>query len=113
VGYLRAPVAISVEVRIVGDADRRVFRLASAVGEDGIRLERPAPFELGRPVDVRFVLPDAAEVLSLRAEVAPADEDGEGEHGGRELTFVAAPSESRQAIHRYVGARLGLPALLG
>ena len=94
---------------MVGDAGRRAFRLAAAVGEDGIRLERPAPFEVGRPVDVRFLLPDAVEALELRAEITLADEDGEGEHGGRELAFLAAPLEARQAIHRYVAQRIGLP----
>ena len=102
--------AVAVEVRVTGDSERRAFRLASAVGEDGIRLERPAPFEVGRPVDVRFLLPDAPTALVLRAEITLAHEDGEGEHGGRELAFLSAPLEARQEIHRYVARRIGLPA---
>ena len=101
--------AVSVEVRVVGDPDRRAFRLARAVSEDGIRLERPAPFEIGRPVDIRFALPDEPEVLALRAEIALGDDDGEGEHGGRELAFIEPGRDARRSIHRYVAARLGLP----
>ncbi|HTA21254.1 MAG TPA: PilZ domain-containing protein, partial [Polyangia bacterium] len=66
---LRAPVAVAVEVR--ADA-RRVFRLAASVGEDGVRLERAAPFEVGRPVEVRFALPTDPGTLTLRAEVLHA-----------------------------------------
>jgi len=116
---LRAPVAVPVELRIAGEAaaaaiaaaggHTRVYRLARAVGVDGLRLERPAPFEIGRPLDVRFVLPDGAAPLALRAELALTDDDGEGERGGREVAFVAPPSEAREAIGRYVAERLGLP----
>lgn len=109
---LRAPVAVSVEIRTAGEPDRRVFRLAAAVGEDGLRLERPAPFDIGRPVDIRFHLPDdAAGSLALRAELALTDDDGEGEHGGRELTFIDAPAEARLRLHHYIADRLGLPPL--
>ena len=108
---LEAPAAVAVEIRISGESAQRVFRLSAAVDEEGLRLERAAPFEIGRPVDVRLLLPDDPEVLDLRAEVALGDGDGEGEHGGRRLTFVAAPAEARHRIHRYVAERLGLPSL--
>src|SRR3954464_8579887 len=109
---LRAPIAVSVEIRTAGEPDRRVFRLAAAVGEDGLRLERPAPFDIGRPVEVRFLLPDdGAGALSLRAQLALADDDGEGEHRGREVTFIEAPAEARFRLHRYIADRLGLPPL--
>jgi len=109
---LRAPLAVPVEVRSQEGAGevRRAFRLSANVGEDGLRLMRPAPFDIGRPVAVAFTLPDAEPVV-LRAEVALADEDGEGENGGRELTFLGAPLEVRQTIHRYLIERLGLPPL--
>jgi len=94
---------------VPGDPDRRAFRLAAAVSEDGLRLERPAPYEIGRPVELRFMLPDDPTVLSLRAEIALSDDDGEGEHGGRELAFIEPGRDARQVIHRYVAARLGLP----
>jgi len=109
---LRAPVAVPVEVRISAGLDaRRVFRLAASVGEDGVRLVRAAPFEIGRPVDVRFVLP-AGEPVEVRAEVLHADADDENEHegaGGRELAFIEPPGAARAAIGAYVRARLGLP----
>jgi hypothetical protein len=109
---LRAPIAVSIEIRTAGEPDRRVFRLAAAIGEDGLRLERPAPFDIGRPVEARFLLPDDTDgTLTLRAALALADEDGEGEHGGRELIFIEAPADARFRLHRYVADRLGLPPL--
>jgi hypothetical protein len=103
---LRAPIAVPVEIRAPA---RRVFRLASNVGEDGVRLARPAPFEPGRPVDVRLALPGGEAPLALRAEVGAPDGDGEG--GSEEavdLIFLAPPQDARQALRRYVLDRLGL-----
>jgi hypothetical protein len=107
---LRAPAAVAVEVRVAAGAEsRRVFRLSTALGEDGVRLLRAAPFEVGRPVDVRFALP-AGEALALRAEVLPVDDDDRLEGaGGRELSFIEPPGEARAAIRAYVRARLALP----
>jgi hypothetical protein len=51
---LGAPAAVPIEVR---SQERRVFRLSREIGDGGVRLEQPAPFEPGRPVDVRFTLP--------------------------------------------------------
>lgn len=109
---LRAPLAVAVEVRSLEGAGevRRAFRLSASVGEDGVRLVRPAPFDVGRPVAISFALPDE-EAVVLRAEVTLADGDGEGERGGRELTFIGAPTDVRQTLHRYVVERLGLPPL--
>ena len=109
---LRAPLAVPVEVRSHEGAGevRRAFRLSANVSEDGLRLVRPAPFDVGRPVAIAFTLPDA-EAVVLRAEVALAEEDGEGEHGGRELAFLEAPADVRSTLHRYVAERLGLPPL--
>jgi hypothetical protein len=108
---LRAPAAVPVEVRVsAGGEARRVFRLSTSVGEDGVRLGRAAPFEVGRPVDVRFALP-SGEALALRAEVLPVDDDEselEGA-GGRELSFIEPPGEARAAIAAYVRTRLSLP----
>jgi hypothetical protein len=96
---LRAPIAVPVEIRA---PRRRVFRLTSAVGEDGIRLARGASLEVGRPVDVRFALPDGG-TWALTAIV------GEGHAEDDELAFVDAPSAAREALRRYVHGRLGLP----
>jgi hypothetical protein len=96
---LRAPIAVPVEIRA---PKRRVFRLAANVGEDGIRLQRGASFEPGRPVDVRFALPDGGG-WTLTAIVA------EGEAQDDELTFIDPPSDAREAMRRYVHGRLGLP----
>ena len=115
---LRAPIAVTVEVRAEG---RRVFRLAANVGEDGLSLERPAPFELGRPVDLSFAMPDGVERLELVARVEESDEDADEERrddrerdgqGGRELTFLKLSDDDRQILRRYVIARLGLAETL-
>jgi hypothetical protein len=116
---LRAPLAVPVEIRVDARADaRRVFRLSASVGEDGVRLVRPAPFEIGRPVTVRFVLPMSSSTsersapLTLDAELLHADVDDERTHegdGGRELTFQHPASEAREEIRAYVRARLSLP----
>jgi hypothetical protein len=107
---LRAPIAVAVEIRA---GARRVFRLAENLGEDGITLVRPAPFEAGRPVEARFVLPDAGEPLALRAELLPIDGDEQAAadgDGGRALRFLDPPQDARAALRRYVQERLGLPA---
>jgi hypothetical protein len=91
-----------VPVEIRAPKARRVFRLAWNVGEDGMELVRGSTFDRGRPVDVRFPLPDG-EVLSLRAEVTGADAEDDA------LTFIDAPADARAALRRYVHDRLGLP----
>jgi hypothetical protein len=103
---LRAPIAVPVEIR---GPKRRLHRLAWAIGEDGLRLEQPAPFERGRPVDVRFALPDG-ETLVLRAQMADDEDDPDHDERSRELAFLSPPEEARLAIHRYVKERLELPS---
>lgn len=109
---LRAPIAVTVEVRAAG---RRVFRLAENLGEDGIALERPAPFDVGRPVEVTFALPDDPTLLRLpaRLEVRSGDEDDDREDGagGRALTFLAVGEDDRHRLQDYVRDRLDLPEL--
>jgi hypothetical protein len=102
--------AVPIEIRVATGADaRRAFRLSASVGEDGVRLGRAAPFEVGRPVDVRFALP-AGEALALRAEVLPVGDDGDELEGagGRELAFIEPSGEARAAIRAYVRGRLSL-----
>jgi len=101
VSSLRAPIAVPVEIRA---PKRRVFRLSANVGEDGVRLARGASFEPGRPVDIRFDLPDGGGALALPAIV------GEGHGEDDELGFVNPSAEAREAIRRYVHGRLGLPS---
>jgi PilZ domain len=98
--------AVPVEIRAPA---RRVFRLALDVGEDGVKLGRPVPFEPGRPVELSFVLPDGEEALALRAEVGAPDDDREGDQA-TELIFLEPPEAARAAIRRYVRERLGLPS---
>jgi hypothetical protein len=113
---LRAPIAVTVEVRAAG---RRVFRLAANLGEDGLALERPAPFERGRPVEITFALPDGADRLRLDARVEAGaqdhddNDDGEGGRGGpaggRELAFLSVDEDASRLLRAYVIERLGLP----
>jgi hypothetical protein len=109
---LRAPAGVPVEVRArIGTGVQRVFRLSQSVGEDGVRLVRPAPFEPGRPVEIAFALP-GGPTLRLGAEVLHADADDERTNegaGGRELTFIEVPGEAREALRGYVRGRLSLP----
>src|SRR5436305_8716223 len=106
---LQAPAAVPVELRA---SRRRVFRLSREIGEEGLRLERPAPFELGEPVEIRFLLPGTEEPMTLRASVeAVDDEDERSGLGGRGLRLIEAPHEARHALHRYVAQRLGLPSV--
>ena len=105
---LLAPAAVPVELRA---ARRRVFRLSHEVGEEGVRLASPAPFEIGEPVELRLRLPDAEQPLALRAEVELVGDEREegGARGGCGLRFIEPPHELRQALAGYVSQRLGLP----
>ncbi len=98
---LRAPIAIPVEIRA---ETGRAFRLAAAIGEDGMRLETPLPFEGGRVVEARFALPDGPR-LTL-----PARLDGVEDEPADALSFLEPSADARQALHRYVAERLELPA---
>ena len=107
---LHAPLATVVEIR---GPKQRVFRLARSVGEDALALETAAPFEPGRPVRVRFSLPDGQvlPILEARVEMADDEADPSGESGGSRLAFRDPPRDARQAVNAYVADRLGLPAL--
>jgi hypothetical protein len=107
---LAAPAAVPVEVI---SADRRVFRLSSEIGLGGLRLQKPAPFEPGRPVKVRFSLPGQSLRLEVEAEVVVTGDpvEQEGEKGGLGISFREPTPETRAFITAYVGDRLGLPPL--
>jgi hypothetical protein len=111
----RAPIAVPVEIRA---GKRRVYRLAYNVGEDGLTLERAAPFDDGRPVEVRFALPlpDATVTLTLQAELQAGyhdavDENGKREPalGGSELAFREPSPNDVEELRRYVKGRLTRP----
>jgi hypothetical protein len=98
---LRAPIAVPVEIR--ADAGR-AFRLAAAVGEDGMRFETAVPFEAGRLCEARFALPDGPFL------VLPARLDGRDGEPADSLRFLEPPADARRALHRYVADRLELPS---
>jgi hypothetical protein len=90
----------------------RIFRLSRELGEEGVTLERPAPFELGARVELRLMLPGGEEPITLRARVEALDDAEElAEQGGRGLRFLEPPHEARRALRTYVAQRLGLPSL--
>jgi hypothetical protein len=106
---LRAPIAVPVEIRLDARAGApRVFRLASNVGEDGLRLGAGLPFETGRLVEARFRLPDG-EPLALPARVTGGGVDREPADEPGELTFIEPPRDARAALNAYVIDRLELP----
>ena len=115
---LRAPIAVPVEIRADARAGaRRAFRLAWNIGEDGLRLCGDLPFELGRIVEARLLLPDG-QALALRAHVTAGscdrdpserNDDPAASDDAGELSFVDPPSDARAALRRYVIERLELP----
>jgi hypothetical protein len=110
---LSAPAAVPIELRA---ADRRSYRLSEEIGTGGIRLCQAAPFEPGRPVEVRFSLPGApaGAVMVMNAEIVTTgdpSEDG-GERGGAALYFLNPTPDERAALATYVSDRLGIPLLL-
>lgn len=113
---LQAPAAVPIEVRT---SQRRVFRLSHLIGEEGVQLLVPAPFEIGEPVSVRLRLPEreagesTGETLDLRAviELLGDTAEREGADGGCGLRFVDPPRDARQTIAAYVAHRLGLPPI--
>lgn len=111
VGFgLEAPAAVPVEIRA---GDRRVYRLSSAIGDKGLRLVRPAPFELGQPVELRFALPDSEAPLTIGAEVEGLGEEAErdGDAGGCGMRFIKPHPVLVDHLLGYVLARLSLPPL--
>lgn len=78
----------------------------------GIRLRRAAPFEPGRPVNVRFTLPGGTTSFSLEAEVVEIGDPSEaGDGGGAALYFLDPSVEMKSALAGYVAERLGIPQL--
>jgi hypothetical protein len=67
------------------------------VGEDGVRLVRPAPFEPGRPVEIAFALPDGP-TLRLRAEVWHTRTTRRGAAVGYAQPMFLAESQAPGAI---------------
>lgn len=107
---LAAKAAVVVEIVA---PEGRVFRLSSQVGEGGIDLRMPLPFEQGRHVRVRFRLPGDTTLQEVDAQIEvlglPVEE--EGERGGCGLRFLGAPVHVQTDVMNYVVARLKLPPL--
>ena len=108
---LLAPAAVPVELRVPqARGTTRVYRLCRAVGQEGLELERPVPFEPHRRVEVRFGLPGGDTVISLRGELVLIGDEAEeeGHAGAAGVAFIDPPTEAQRALASYVLPRLGL-----
>ncbi|HZS39761.1 MAG TPA: hypothetical protein VFF06_23170 [Polyangia bacterium] len=105
---LRAPLRVPVELR----ARTRWFRLAHAVGLDGLSLGSAAPDEAEGALDLAFHLPGDARPIRCRARVHEVVVDrGERETERaekRDVRFLDLDEDGRARIERYVEERLGL-----
>lgn len=96
---------MTVEVReVAGRPDPvRRFRLARAVGRDGIDLLRPLDLAAGTPVLVRLRLPGQDRLLELAGTVA-----ADSPEGPRGIQLGDLPARDRADIVAYVEERLRL-----
>lgn len=102
---MQVPIYVPVELRPEGAAGPRHFRLALAVGMEGLRLRSAVPDELAdRPLRLRFHLPleldpkpEALEVVA-RAEEVVVDRGEETERAELGAVRFVAPSERVQGL---------------
>jgi hypothetical protein len=101
---LPAPLSVTVQVRALDTGPRleRVWRQTAAIGEAGLLLVRPLPFEPGRPVRVDLVLPGSLLLTAtgLVTEVRPDTDDADALP--RAITFTALDDATRRTIAAYV-----------
>ena len=104
---LRAPVHVPVELRHLGRG--RWFRLASAVGVEGLALTHVVPEELDGPLDVAFHLPGDRDPIRCHGkavfEVVGRGEDERNERSA--VAFIDLDESGRARILNYVTERLG------
>ncbi len=100
---LRAPLKVPVELR----TRLRYFRLAHAVGDDGLRLGTAAPDEAEGAIEVAFHLPGDPKPIRCRGRVDEVRLDAERAER-REVKFLDLDPDARARIERYVEERLGL-----
>lgn len=87
-----------------------MFRLTHALGEEGMLLSKPLPWEARRPVQLRWRLPgeDATiDCTGVIQEVRPEREDEEATP--RAVAFVGLDEAVRARIRQYVLERTLLP----
>src|SRR5438552_318133 len=110
----RAPVHVPVELRHRrgredASLEPRWFRLASAVGVEGLLLADVVPDELAGTLDVAFHLPGDRE--PIRCSGRPSHEvigTGEDERSARSaVVFIDLDESGRARILNYVNERVG------
>src|SRR5947209_19657281 len=98
---LRAPLRVPVELRASRD---RWFRLAHAVGVDGLALGSAAPDEAEGAIEVAFHLPGDAQPIRCRARaqeiVVDAGERESERADKREVRFLDLDEDGRARIER-------------
>jgi hypothetical protein len=98
---LPAPVAVPVEIELLdaGPRAERIWRLARAIGEQGVGLVGPLPWEAGRPVRATLVLPDQDAAVTAVGAVAPE----------AAIAFGRLEPDARARLIRYVEERMTSP----
>lgn len=103
-------VGLHVPVELRRDGLSRWFRLANAVGVDGLSLAHAVPDELDGPLAIAFHLPGDREPIRCRGRAAETIVgEGEDEHAERSaITFFDIEESAHSRIANYVTERLGL-----
>ncbi len=84
-----------VPVEVSRENGERLWRLSKAVDEYGLDFEKPLSWEVGRPVEVTFPLPDG-ERITAQGRV-------EGECA---VKFTFLDDATKLSINRYVAERI-------
>jgi len=113
--YVRRTVPVQAPVRIPVElvrSDARWFRLACAVGTDGLELSSAVPDELDGPLELRFQLPGDTQPIACRgrAEERVVGDGGDERAERRALRFLDLDEAQRARLQTYLQERLGLTA---
>jgi CheY-like chemotaxis protein len=96
--YFRCPVQIKVALTRAGFPP--LSCVSSNLSEGGMALTAPENIPSIDPLDVRFTLPDMAEPIAAKGEIAWSD--GKGNLG---LRFIHLTQEGRRTLTKWLGAR--------
>ncbi|MFH0900982.1 MAG: PilZ domain-containing protein [Pseudomonadota bacterium] len=101
-----APLAVSVEIRNLARDQhiQRVWRLSSAIGVDGLSLERNTPFCSGTRVVIELRLPDQQQPVSVVGTIREAECDESTERPAV-VEFGELDAEARALIIGYIEER--------
>jgi hypothetical protein len=112
---LPAPLVVAVEIRRLdaGARTERVWRTSSAIGEPGLRLRHPVPYEIGRPVAISLRFPEDDGSFVAQGKLAgerPAAKKGEDDSPRATLVaFTSLDAGARERLLRYLEERMSTP----